>query len=174
MQENEFYARQINLKEVGERGQRKIQRTKVLIVGAGGLGHPAGQYLTASGVGHLCLLDFDTVEASNLNRQVLFNAKDVGSSKAKVLEERFTSQNPFIKIESVVEKLTAENAEQIISQFDMVLDCCDNYSTKFLIHDTCWLLKKDLVQASLYQYEGQIQTFPYSKISDRGYLRCLW
>ena len=174
MIENEFYSRQINLKEVGEQGQRKINNARVLIIGAGGLGHPAGQYLAAFGIGHLGVLDFDKIELSNLNRQVLFSINDVGASKSKVLADKLSTQNPFIEIETVAKKLTSENAEEIISQFDIILDCCDNYSTKFLIHDTCWFLKKDLVQASVYQYEGQIQTFPFSKEINNGCLRCLW
>lgn len=174
MLRHEYYSRQTILKDVGEEGQLKLTDSKVLIVGAGGLGHPAATYLAASGVGEISIIDFDKVEQSNLNRQVCFTPDDVGENKSWVLVNRLRQQNPYIKTESILEKLTANNAKQIISQFDLIIDCCDNFATKFLIHDTAWMLKKDLIQASIYQYEGQVQTFNYSVCNTDGCLRCLW
>lgn len=174
MPRHEYYSRQTILKDVGEEGQTKLFNSKVLIVGAGGLGHPVATYLAASGIGEIAIIDFDKVEESNLNRQVCFTPDDVGKYKSWVLASRVRQQNPYIKSESILEKLTVNNAEKIISQFDLIIDCCDNFETKFLLHDAAWMLKKDLVQASIYQYEGQLQTFNYSNTTDKGCLRCLW
>ncbi|MCO4756302.1 MAG: HesA/MoeB/ThiF family protein, partial [Bacteriovoracaceae bacterium] len=169
-----FYKRQINLKEVGQIGQQKLKNSRVLIIGAGGLGHPSAIYLAAAGIGTLGILDFDVVEVSNLNRQIAFEEKDLGLKKALVLSERIEKQNPFIKIHPLCERIDSQNIESILKEYDIVLDCTDNLKTKFLIHDFCWHLEKDLIQASIYQYEGQIQSFYYSKNKSNGCLRCLW
>ena len=174
MNESLFYNRQLNLKEVGKSGQLKLKNSRVLIVGAGGLGHPSAMYLAAAGIGALGILDFDKIEASNLNRQIAFKEKDIGSLKASVLTKSLKEQNPFIEITALCKRIDASNIERILSSYDIVLDCTDNLETKFLLHDFCWLLKKDLFQASIYQYEGQIQSFYYQNNSDLGCLRCLW
>lgn len=176
MLENNYYSRQTNLKEVGLEGQEKLKQIKVLMVGAGGLGHPAGTYLAAAGVGKITIIDFDTIEDSNLNRQVCFSPSDVGSRKSKILADRLRLQNPFIEVESSYLKLTVHNCEKIMSPFDIILDCTDNFAAKFLLHDASWMLRKKLVQASLYQFEGQIQVFNYAENAnrDKGCLRCLW
>ncbi|MCO4793328.1 MAG: HesA/MoeB/ThiF family protein, partial [Bacteriovoracaceae bacterium] len=165
MSKRDYYSRQTILKEVGEEGQLKISNSKVLIIGAGGLGHPVATYLASAGFGEIAILDFDKVEESNLNRQVCFTLEDLGKFKAEILGLRVKKQNPYIKVSSIVEKLTPINVNKIMNQFDMVIDCCDNFATKYLLHDAAWFLKKDLVQASIYQYEGQVQVFNYSKNS---------
>ena len=174
MNENQYYLRQRILKNVGVEGQERLKQTKIAIIGAGGLGHPCGSYLAASGIGKLGIIDFDSVEVSNLNRQICFTKSDLGKKKALVLAERLRKQNPFICVEAVVEKIISKNIVEIISPFDMILDCSDNLSTKFLLHDFAWVLGKDLVQCSLYQYEGQLQSFNFSREKKRGCLRCLW
>ena len=174
MNENDYYLRQTMLKNVGVEGQKRLKQTKIAIIGAGGLGHPCGSYLAAVGIGTLGIIDFDCVEVSNLNRQIFFTKSDLGKSKALVLAERLRKQNPFICVEAVEKKIVSKNIVEVISPFDMVLDCSDNLSTKFLLHDFTWALGKDLIQCSLYQYEGQLQSFNFSRDKRQGCLRCLW
>ncbi len=174
MKENNYYLRQIMLKEIGIEGQKKLKEAKIAIIGAGGLGHPCSTYLAAAGIGELGIIDFDCVEAANLNRQVCFTKNDLGRKKALVLAERLRKQNPFICIKAFVKKIVSENIIEMTNRFDMLLDCSDNLSTKFLLHDFAWSMGKDLVQGSLYQYEGQLQCFNFSRDKRRGCLRCLW
>ena len=174
MDESTYYERQTSLREVGKKGQERLRKTKVLIVGAGGLGHPSAMYLAAAGVGEIGLMDSDNVELSNLNRQIGFEVGDIGKNKATVLAKKIHRQNPYIKVRSIEKKLVPENVLKIIGSFNLVLDCSDNLSTKFLLHDFSWFLSKDLIQASIYQYEGQIQCFNYSKNKQSGCLRCIW
>ncbi len=174
MSEQSFYRRQTILKSVGLRGQEKLKNSKAVIIGAGGLGHPVAIYLASAGIGSLRIIDFDKIEMSNLNRQICFKTTDVGGYKAKILSERIKKQNPFIEVNSFLEKVTTNNILELIQGHDIVLDCTDNHGTTFLLHDYCWKLGIDLVQASLYQYEGQIQRFVFSKNKERGCLRCLW
>jgi adenylyltransferase/sulfurtransferase len=131
------YNRQIMLPEIGITGQEKIKNAKVLVIGAGGLGCPVLQYLTAAGAGTIGIIDFDKVELHNLHRQILFNANDVGKQKAKVAGEKLQLQNPHIKILIFDEMLGNENAEKIISQFDIVIDGSDNFLTRYTINDVC-------------------------------------
>ena len=175
MNELSFYQRQMILKEVGESGQALLKNSKILIVGAGGLGHPVASYLAAAGVGEIFICDYDKVELSNLHRQVLFTPDDIGFFKADILAEKIRKQNPFINVNIINTKLNAENIKSYLNDIDLIVDCCDNFSTKFLLHDSAFLFKKDLVQASIYQFEGQLQTFPY-KTSGTGIgcMRCLW
>ena len=174
MSEDLYYARQTILKEIGLQGQKKLKQQKVLIVGAGGLGHPSAIYLAAAGIGEIGIIDFDQVEYSNLNRQINFTIHDLREDKATILAQRIKNQNPYIHTYPIIKKLLPENIRDIIYPFDMILDCSDNFSTKFLLHDFSWLLDKRLIQASLYQYEGQIQSFDYLKKKNLGCLRCLW
>ena len=174
MDENAYYSRQMALREIGIKGQEKLKKTKVLIVGAGGLGHPSSMYLAAAGIGEIGIMDFDHVEFTNLNRQIGFGVDDIGQNKAAVLAGKIRRQSPYIKVVSIEERLVAENILNVIDSFDLVLDCSDNLSTKFLLHDFSWFLEKDLIQASIYQYEGQIQCFNYAKSKQLGCLRCLW
>ena len=174
MSESEYYGRQIVLCEIGLAGQEKLKAKKVLIVGAGGLGHPAAIYLAAAGIGEIGIVDFDRVALSNLNRQIGFAINDIGKNKAHILAEKIKMQNPYIKVTPIEKKLLAENVVQTLSPFDLILDCSDNLPTKFLLHDFCWHLGKDLIQASIYKYEGQLQCFNYANKKDEGCWRCLW
>lgn len=176
MLEKDFYKRQVILKEVGEEGQNLLKKARVCIIGAGGLGHPVTSYLAASGVGHILICDYDHVEVSNLHRQVLFTPEDKGKYKAEILAKKISEQNPFISVESLNVKIEGHNCDSILNDYDYIIDCTDNFRTKFLIHDFCYFLDKCLIQASIYQYEGQMQVFHYDKIkkSERGCLRCLW
>ncbi len=166
------YSRQILLPEVGPEGQKKLQGAKCLVVGAGGLGSPAILYLAAAGIGTLGICDGDKLEESNLHRQPIYAAKDVGKSKADLAAERARDLNPQIKVISHPFRLSVENAAALFSQYDFVLDCTDNFRTKFLLNDAAYLFRKPLVRASIYQFEGQMQTY----LPKRGdaCLRCLW
>ena len=170
--EENFYSRQVRLNEVGAAGQAKLKAARVLVVGAGGLGCAAIPYLAAAGVGTIGICDFDRVEATNLHRQVLFGARDVGKPKA-ALAARFAQRlNPFIAVVAHSERLTAESAPGILQHYDLVLDCTDNFTTKFLLNDTAVAMNKVLVQSSIYQFEGQIHVYDPAKSS--GCLRCVW
>ncbi|SDQ71011.1 HesA/MoeB/ThiF family protein [Flagellimonas zhangzhouensis] len=155
------YDRQIKLTDVGPDGQAKLRNAKVLIVGVGGLGCPAAMYLAGAGVGKIGLMDHDKVDMSNLHRQVLFQETDVGRPKAVVAKERLEKQNSDVAFEVYEEPLTIENAENIIKQYDIVLDGTDNFETKYLINDACILTDKPWVFASIYKNEGQLSVFNY-------------
>ncbi len=150
------YSCQIALPGFGERGQTLLQNAKVLIVGAGGLGCPAAQYLAASGVGSLGIADHDNVSLGNLHRQILYNPQDTGKNKALVACEKLQLQNPELMITPLSVMVTADNVMDIINPFDLVLDCTDNFDTKYLLNDACVLAGKPLVYAAIYQYEGQV------------------
>jgi len=170
--EQSYYDKQIRLSTVGEGGQEKLRKARVLVIGAGGLGCSALTYLASAGVGHIGILDSDKLESSNLHRQTLYNYEDIGKKKAELAKIRLNKLNPFIAIETFVTRLVIANAQKLISSYDIVLDCTDNFETKFLVHDACYLFKIPLVQASVYQYEGQIQL--YAGDVNSGCLRCLW
>ena len=174
MSEHLYYSRQTILKEIKKEGQRKLKQKKALIVGAGGLGHPSAIYLAAAGIGEIAIIDFDQVEYSNLNRQINFTVNDLGKNKALVLAKKIKEQNPYIHVKPIMKKLTPKNIAGLIHPFDVILDCSDNFSTKFMLHDFSWPLGKNLIQASIYQYEGQLQSFNYSNKKNEGCLRCLW
>lgn len=165
------YDRQIKLTEVGRRGQERLHHAKVLLVGVGGLGCPAAMYLAGAGVGKIGLMDHDKVDLSNLHRQVLFQESDVGRSKAVVAKERLEKQNSEVQFEVFEEPLTVENAENIINQYDVVLDGTDNFETKYLINDACILTDKPWVFASIYKNEGQLSVFNYE---DGPTYRCVF
>ncbi len=172
MQASDYYSRQMILKDIGPGGQKKLAQSKVLIVGAGGLGHPVATYLAVAGVGRMTILDFDKVEVSNLNRQVCFSPRDIGQYKAEVLAAKISGQNPLIQVDFAVEKFTVQNGQERLKHCHLVVDCCDDLKTKYLIHDCAWLYQKDLVQAALYQYEGQMQVFPFARKNNKGCWRC--
>lgn len=142
-------------------GQQKLRNAKVLLVGVGGLGCPAAMYLAGAGVGKIGLMDHDKVDMSNLHRQVLFQESDVGKSKAVVSKERLEKQNSEVEYEVYEEPLTMANAENIINQYDVVLDGTDNFETKYLINDACILADKPWVFASIYKNEGQLSVFNF-------------
>jgi adenylyltransferase/sulfurtransferase len=166
------YSRQMLLKEVGAAGQTALARARVLIVGAGGLGSPVLQYLAGAGVGCLGLIDPDTLHASNLHRQPIYALAQVGAAKAALAESAVARLNPSVRIEAHPERLTADNALELVRAHDIVVDCSDNFRTKFLINDAAVLAQRPAVVASVYQYEGQLQV--YQPLPTHACLRCLW
>jgi sulfur-carrier protein adenylyltransferase/sulfurtransferase len=153
------YSRHLLLPEVGKEGQERLSEARVLIVGAGGLGSPAALYLAAAGVGRIGLADFDAVDLSNLQRQVLYDASSVGRPKLEVARERLNALNPHVEIALFPERLTRENALGILEGFDVVLDGTDNFATRYLTNDACWLRGKPNVYGSIYRFEGQVSVF---------------
>src|ERR1700760_1992745 len=147
------YSCQIALPGFSESAQQLLQQAKVLIVGAGGLGCPAAQYLAATGIGTLGIADFDTVSISNLHRQVLYTPEDAGQKKVNVACERLQRQNPGIKLVAHDTKITSDNAIEILGQYDIVLDGTDNFATRYLLNDAVVLLGKPLVYGAIYQFE---------------------
>jgi len=153
------YSRHLIMPEVGLEGQRKLKSASVLIVGAGGLGTPSATYLAAAGVGRIGILDYDTIERSNLHRQVLYSEDDVGKSKADVARERLLRVNPNISVEVHKVKLDSSNALEILRNYDVILDGTDNFPTRYLVNDACVLLGKPNVYASIFRFEGQASVF---------------
>lgn len=158
-EERARYQRQLNLPEIGLSGQQRLKAARVLVVGTGGLGCPAALYLAAAGIGTLGLVDFDRVELSNLQRQVLFTSADVGRLKVEVARARLLALNPDIEVQAHAVTLSTENARQIIGAYDIVLDGSDRLSTRYLVNDTCVLLGKSLVTAAIHRFEGQAMTY---------------
>lgn len=156
------YNRQIILPGFGIDGQNKLKAAKVLVVGAGGLGSPLLLYLAAAGIGTIGVLDFDTIEESNLQRQVIFTTEDIGKSKAEVAAANLRKQNPYIEIRTHHVKLTSENALSIISQYDIIADGTDNFPVRYLISDACVLTNKVCIYASIFRFEGHISVFNYT------------
>ncbi|MCK6542835.1 molybdopterin-synthase adenylyltransferase MoeB [bacterium] len=156
------YNRHLILKEFGLEGQQKLKSAKVLVIGAGGLGAPCLLYLTAAGVGTIGIVDFDTVDASNLQRQVLYTVDDVGKPKADTAAQRLKQLNPFVHFNTHREKLTSANAMDIIRSYDIIADGSDNFQTRYLVNDACVLLNKPLIYASIFQFEGQVSVFHYT------------
>ncbi|MHB1179800.1 MAG: ThiF family adenylyltransferase [Daejeonella sp.] len=156
---NPRYQRQISLREFGESGQKKLYDAKVLVVGAGGLGCPALQYLVAAGIGTIGIADHDTVSISNLHRQVLYSTDDTGLSKALRAADILGLLNPEIEITAYNYLLTSTNALGLISQFDIILDGTDNFASRYMINDACVILKKTLVYGAISRFEGQVAIF---------------
>jgi|TARA_B100001964_G_C14191978_1_gene581512 adenylyltransferase/sulfurtransferase len=161
--EQEFnrYVRHLNLQEVGIKGQEKIKRGKVLIIGVGGLGSPAALYLAAAGVGIIGIIDFDNVEETNLQRQIIYSTKNLGARKTESAKKVINDLNPDVKVETHNEKLNSENALEIIKKYDVVIDGSDNFSTKYLINDACVLLNKPNVYGSATGFDGHASVFNY-------------
>ena len=159
--ETNRYSRHLLLPEIGLAGQQKLKAARVLVVGCGGLGCPVLQYLAAAGVGTLGLLDFDTVDDSNLQRQVLFATADVGQPKAVVATEKLRAQNPFITLQTHQVVLSAANALALFAGYDLVVDCSDNFATRYLVNDACVVLGKPLVFGAIFKFEGQVSVFNY-------------
>lgn len=155
------YSRHFLLPGVGVAGQKKLKQARILCIGAGGLAAPVLSYLAAAGVGTLGIVDKDTVELSNIQRQVLFNTADISRKKAVVVKEKLQQLNPSIHIEIYDNFLNQENAAEIISDYEIVVDCSDNYPARYLINDVCFSLKKPNVTASVSQFEGQCTVFIY-------------
>ncbi|CEG55747.1 ThiF family adenylyltransferase [Legionella fallonii] len=152
-----------HLPVIGKEGQTKLKNARVLCVGGGGLGCPALQYLAASGIGTLGIMDGDQIELSNLQRQILFTEQDIGRNKALVIGERLRSLNSHVSIEIYQHFLSAANASNIVADYDLVLDASDNYSTRYLLNSVCRSLEKPLISASIYQYEAQLSVFNYNR-----------
>ncbi len=156
------YSRQIFIEEIGLEGQRKIMNSKVLVIGAGGLGSPVIQYLAAAGVGTLGVVDFDEVELHNLNRQIIHNESTVGISKVKSAGIFIRNLNHQIKFVGIEQKIDESNAEELISGFDIIIDGSDNFKTRYLVNDVCIQLKKPLVYGSILGFSGQVAIFNYN------------
>ncbi len=155
------YARHIAIPEFGVEGQEKLKRGSVLVIGSGGLGSPLLLYLAAAGVGRIGIVDFDVVDESNLQRQVLFTVDDVGRPKALVAKERLEKLNPHIEIEVYLERFTTDNARQLVRRYDVVADGTDNFPTRYLVNDACVLEDRVNVYASIFRFEGQVSVFNY-------------
>ena len=153
------YARHFTLPDVGEQGQAKLMDAKVLCVGAGGLGSPVAYYLTAAGVGTIGIIDHDTVDMSNLQRQILHTNDRVGMPKVESAKMTLNALNPDVNIIPINERLSSENVMQIIKDYDIVINGCDNFPTRYLINDACVMAKKTLVDGSIFQFEGQATVF---------------
>ena len=157
--EVERYSRHLIIPDVGMTGQKRLKNAKVLVVGAGGLGSPALLYLAAAGVGTLGILDFDIVDESNLQRQVIHGQSDVGKSKAVSAAESVAEINPFVNVILHTDRLESDNALQIFADYDLILDGTDNFATRYLVNDACVLLNKPYVWGSIYRFEGQVSLF---------------
>lgn len=159
--EQRRYQRHLILPNFGLEGQLKLKNARVLVVGAGGLGCPVLQYLVAAGVGNIGIVDFDTVDESNLQRQILYSVHDVGLPKVEVAKRKLSALNPHITITTFEERLTKDNIELIFERFDIIADGTDNFDTRYLINDACVLLNKINVFGSIFRFEGQVAVFNY-------------
>lgn len=168
----ERYARHIHLKEVGAEGQQKLLAAKVLVIGAGGLGSPLIQYLAAAGVGTIGVVDDDTVDLSNLQRQVLHTTSSVGTPKVDSARDGVKAINPDVTLAPHHTRLTPENAQTLISDYDIVADGSDNFETRFLVNDACYFEQKTLVSAAVLRFDGQLAT--YRPHSGGPCYRCLY
>ena len=157
------YHRQTLLPEIGEEGQKKLQNARVLIVGVGGLGCPIALYLAGAGVGHLGLVDDDVVSLSNLHRQVLYEEVDLGYPKAECAARHLQAKNSDIELKAYPMRLTPDNAERLIAEYDLVVDGCDNHATRYLLSDICEKQKKPYVHAAIGAFQGQIAILCYDE-----------
>lgn len=153
------YNRQMILPELGLHGQEKLKAARVLMIGAGGLGCPVLQYLVAAGVGTIGIVDDDVVDISNLHRQILYAAADIGHPKALIAKQKLNQLNPFVELITYTERITLANAQQLITGFDVAIDGSDNFKTRYLVNDTCAALSKPLVFGSILKFEGQVSVF---------------
>ncbi len=169
--EKNQYHRHLILDQIGVEGQLKLKQAKVLVIGAGGLGCPVLQYLTAAGVGTIGIIDGDKVDQSNLQRQILYTTDDVGQFKAASAADRLSKLNPFVKMEVFNIFLNTENAVELFKQFDIIVDGTDNFPTRYLVNDACVLADKPLVFGSIFKFQGQVAVFNYN---NSGTYRCLF
>src|SRR6185503_12023595 len=165
------YSRHLIMPEVGVEGQRKLKAAKVLCIGAGGLGSPVAMYLTAAGVGRLGLVDFDVVDFSNLQRQILHGTPDVGRSKLASAKDRLQALNPEVRIDTYETALSSENALKLFEPYDVIVDGTDNFPTRYLVNDACVLLGKPNAYGSIFRFEGQASVFA---TKDGPCYRCLY
>ncbi|MCD2257739.1 HesA/MoeB/ThiF family protein [Psychroserpens luteolus] len=156
------YSRHIILEDIGIDGQNKLNQAKVLVIGAGGLGCPVLQYLAAAGIGHIGIIDFDIVEESNLQRQILYGTSNLGQQKAIAAKQRLTDLNSTIVVDAFTEALTPQNALAYFSNYDIIVDGTDNFETRYLINDAAILTNKPVVYGAIYKFEGQVSVFNYN------------
>ena len=164
------YSRHIIMPQVGPSGQRKIMESSVLIIGAGGLGSPIAVYLALAGIGKIGVVDFDTVDISNLQRQILHQNDDIGKHKADSAKETINAYNPDVEVVTHKMPLTSDNAMEIIGQYDYVINGADNFAARYLVNDTCFFLKKPLIDGSILMFDGQVTVY----MPDQGCYRCLY
>lgn len=155
------YSKQIFIEEIGVEGQRKIMASKVLVIGAGGLGSPVIQYLAAAGIGTLAVADFDRVELHNLNRQIIHFESQVGNLKTDSAAQYVAALNSHIKFVPIHQKITPENVDELFKDYDVIVDGSDNFSTRYTINDACVNLSKPLVYGSIFSFEGQVAVFNF-------------
>ncbi|MFT3762433.1 MAG: molybdopterin-synthase adenylyltransferase MoeB [Pseudoxanthomonas sp.] len=172
---NERYSRHLLLPEVGVEGQKKLEASRVLLVGAGGLGSPAGMYLAAAGVGHVRLADDDVVDKSNLQRQILHTEARIGAAKVASAAQALSALNPRTRVEAVAERVTSENVERLLDGVDVVVDGADNFPARYLLNDACVKLGKPLVYGAVQRFEGQVSVFDAGRHrGDCPCYRCLF
>ena len=159
--EKNRYSRHLLLDKVGLKGQLKLKNAHVLVIGAGGLGCPILMYLSAAGVGHIGIIDFDIIDESNLQRQILFDSKDIGKSKVLTAKRKLAIQNPHIKITAYNQVLSNQNAIDIFQEYEIIVDGTDNFSTRYMVSDACVLTEKPLVYGAIHKFEGQVSVFNY-------------
>ena len=169
----ERYSRQLVLKDVGPAGQKKIIKSKVLVVGAGGLGCPVIDYLSRAGVGHIGIIDNDKVNISNIHRQSLYNSKDIGKFKVSVLKKKIKLINPQVKINTFKERIEKKNIEKTLKNYDFIVDGSDNFKTKFLLNKYCLKYKKILIVGAISKMDGHIFTFDFKNKNDPC-LKCFY
>jgi len=168
------YARHIVLAEIGGVGQSRLIAARVLVIGAGGLGAPLLQYLAAAGIGTLGVIDNDTVDLSNLQRQIIHRTADIGASKVDSARRALADINPEVRLQTHNERLDAANAERIVGGYDIVADGSDNFATRYLLNDVCYRLKKPLVSAAILRFDGQISTYKAYEGVGHPCLRCIF
>jgi molybdopterin/thiamine biosynthesis adenylyltransferase len=155
------YSKQIMIPEIGIKGQEKLKKAKVLIIGAGGLGCPVLQYLTVAGAGKISIVEFEMVDETNLQRQVLYGSADVGKLKSIIAKNRIEYLNPLVESEIINLRLDASNSLDILKDYDVIVDATDNFETRYIINDSCIILNKPMVHGSIYKYEGIVSVFNY-------------
>ncbi len=170
----ERYSRHIILPEVGGEGQSRLLESKVFMIGAGGLGSPVAYYLAAAGVGTIGIADADDVDMSNLQRQILHNNERVGMPKVESARQTLTALNPDVNVVPYRERVTADNVRDIIRDYDVVVDGCDNFPTRFLVNDACFFEQKTLVSGAMFRFEGQVATFKPHQDPEGPCYRCLY
>lgn len=167
------YSRQFSLPQIGLAGQQKLKNSSILCIGAGGIGSPVLSYLAAAGIGKIGIIDDDVVELSNLQRQILYSTTECGLAKVAIAKKRLLALNNAVEVITYQEKLTRDNALDIVADYHIVIDGSDNYVTRYLVNDACQLNKVTLISASLFQFSGQLLAFEYAK-SDVACYRCLY
>jgi adenylyltransferase/sulfurtransferase len=170
----ERYSRHIILPEVGAEGQSKLLESRVFMIGAGGLGSPVAYYLAAAGVGTIGVADADVVDSSNLQRQIIHNQDRIGMPKVESARETMQALNPDVKVNTYNYFITEDNVRDIIREYDLIIDGCDNFPTRFLVNDACYFEKKPLISGAMFRFEGQVATFKPHQQKDAPCYRCLY